>query len=278
MSSEGTETEEHRPKETKWIDAWIRWERTTDDDGDEASDGGDDNQTNGFETPDTTETYSFRYTHPDDTDQRIDIELDGYKSESEQIWNSTGLTLWRSSRFLCEYMLEHPDLLRNKRILELGSGLGLCGILAHRMVAPLDDDKGSDGASVVLTDGDTDVLPKLRQNLKDNQSSTGKVSVHQLLWGKDSGENFLKHHGPLFDVILGADLVYSPRVIAPLWETVGALLGPESIFIMAYCSRRNDGGSTSIDEVLETGNKAGFSHECVDHTEDIYVHVFRRLS
>ena len=42
-------------------------------------------------------------------------------------------------------------------------------------------------ALVVLTDGDIKFLPKLQQHLKDNRSPAVKVSVCQLLWGKETG-------------------------------------------------------------------------------------------
>ena len=129
-------------KETPWIDAWIRWERDskaqvddsniTDDDA-----NNDDGALSSAETVAPTETFSFRYSVPVDSDnnddatssnsrdeqdvvETIDMELRGFPSESEQIWNSTGLTLWGSSRVLCDYLVEHPYLLRQpKRILEV---------------------------------------------------------------------------------------------------------------------------------------------------------------
>ena len=58
----------------------------------------------------------------------IKVEIKGFHDDSEQTWNSTGLTLWRSSHYLCQYLLseEYKTLQKDNhiRVLELGSGLG----------------------------------------------------------------------------------------------------------------------------------------------------------
>jgi len=325
-------------KETKWIDAWIRWDKN-----DDYTDGDEDDDEEEDDVPHPTETFSFSFLNPSynsatiptaaDT-KFIDIELHGYKSESEQIWNSTGLTLWRSAEHLCEYVANHSSILQpNKRVLELGSGLGLCGIFAHQLMlrnhgetsSNIDQDVKNDEAlssCIFLTDGDTDVLSQLRANVNHNHQSasnsrtlprshdsdnkgdnyaTASLSCHQLLWGRDNANEFVKRHcliggedcdnvetsatnkslppSCLFDVILGADLVYAPRVIQPLFETVKVLLKPSNgIFLFAYCSRRQ--GSTSLDLVLETATKFEFTYECVNKDDDddgISIYIFRPL-
>jgi hypothetical protein len=93
-----------------------------------------------FKDPDPHETFNFQFessafSNNEDTDI-IDITLDGHKSESDEIWKSTGLTLWKASEYLCNYIVKHKNdenldlgLLNSKsnqrkRILELGAGLG----------------------------------------------------------------------------------------------------------------------------------------------------------
>ena len=108
-------------EETPWIDAWVRWEMgskeiysTTNEDDSTAS------------LPPPTDTFSFRYSRSDHgisrrgEDDAIELELRGFGSDTEQIWNSTGLTLWRSSRHLCEHLLQHANELESvDRILEV---------------------------------------------------------------------------------------------------------------------------------------------------------------
>lgn len=110
--------------ETVWIDAWIRWDRNS-----------KETYTNGNEEEDVeeaakappTDTFRFRYTTSPsrrkiqrDLEEIIELELKGFDADSEQIWNSTGLTIWRSSEQLCEVLLHREDLgSRHLRILEV---------------------------------------------------------------------------------------------------------------------------------------------------------------
>ena len=104
-------------KETKWIDAWIRWPRAEDYDSNEEDDEEDEEQQK--TSNESRETFSLSFPIEDST---INVELRGYQFESEQIWNSTGLTLWRSANHLCEYLVEQhsSDWFSNsRRILEV---------------------------------------------------------------------------------------------------------------------------------------------------------------
>ncbi len=126
-----------------------------------------------FGDPDPYETFSFSFTvnenqnqnentdedvnrHQydgrEDGDERkhkhkreISITLKGFKHEHERIFDSTGLTLWRASKLLCDFMCSNVHYVEKKSVLELGAGLGLCGLLAYHLNA----------SSVVMTDGDT---------------------------------------------------------------------------------------------------------------------------
>ncbi len=276
--------------ERTWIDAWIRWDRNSkdiivDDDDDEE------------ERVPPTKEFSFDYKLQD---WKLTLALKGFPSESEQIWNSTGLTLWPSSHYLCEYLLEHHQQLlplaidNTIRVVELGSGLGRCGLLLHHLMTRVDDVK----SRIYMTDGDTDTLAQLRDNVNDNtQSNQGNdhmVSCHQLLWGKDSTSAFSNHHLAKTEkendhhtvhLVLGSDLVYSPRVIGPLFETVSILLKNDkqdptttkpTTFLMAHSDRR-EGSSVTLKMVLEGSQITGLEYEILQtiEREGIYIIAFR---
>ena len=277
-----TKSQAHTALESPWIDAWVRWERNsmeTYNDDDQEHDDDEHEQ----ELPPPTETYTFTYPNPKSSESAdsITIELRGFDSDSEQIWNSTGLTVWKSSHHLCNYLVEHSRMLENnKRILELGSGLGRCGILAHKLVR-----KANADCDVYLTDGDTDTLTQLRDNKKHNvdsddiKSSASEVFCHQLIWGRETAQNFLSHRASnrAFDIMFGSDLIYVQSVIVPLFETVETLLShkADSIFIMAHSNRRK-GNEVDVDMVLDAADKAGLRYEVAEQVDDISVFVFRR--
>lgn len=244
-------------KETKWYDAWIRWERGSKETYNEESDDDDDE-----DPPIPTDTYSFAYDN-----NTIHIDLKGFPAESEAIWSSTGLTIWRSSEYLCDYLVENKEELftQNSSVLELGSGLGKSGILAHFLA----QDKN---CNILLTDGDTDTLSQLRDNVRLNllgeKIKNKNTSCHQLLWGKDTAKDFQKkHHHGSFHLIMGSDLVYVPNVIEPLFETVQALLALDGIFVMAHCSRRQ-GNEVTLDMVLNAADRSGFHHHLIKEEDD----------
>ncbi|KAL9178351.1 hypothetical protein ACHAXT_001779 [Thalassiosira profunda] len=266
--------------ETPWVDAWVRWERHSmevydDGERDEADDGED-------ELPPPTESYDFAYTVPpvgnEQEAREIRLHLKGYHDDSEQTWNSTGLTLWRSSHHLCHYLVsEEVTTLRDAsnpelRILEVGSGLGRCGLLAHLL--------SHETATTILTDGDTDALKQLRENVKHNSDKDDdRISCCQLLWGEDSAKAFLaRHNGRKFDRIIGSDLIYVNAVTRPLFETARVLLKEEedSKFLMAHCARR-EGNEVKLSTVLDVATEEGFGHEVLVEEDDISVFCFRRL-
>jgi len=255
--------------EVRWTDDCIRWTEEEIKNNKNDDDDDDDGAVDIFKA-DPYDIFSFRFVRPNDTDEEslafIDIELRGYKADSDEIWQSTGLTLWKASEHLCHYMVKHyATLLQvdSPRILELGAGLGLVGIVAHHM-AP--------DSTVCLTDGDTDALVHLRQNVERNTENTDFVSCHQLLWGHETAAKFLeKQTGKAFDVILASDILYAKCVVEPLWETVRMVLSrPNGVFVMAFATRKV---AVTIDDFIKAAD--GFTYKCVDSKEGVFVYEFR---
>jgi predicted nicotinamide N-methyase len=217
--------------------------------------------------------------------QDIDIIIRGYKTTADEVWKSTGLTLWKASHYLCQYQIEHGhSLFRGKRVLELGAGLGLNGILAWKIMCSLAasyDDSIAEN-SVCITDGDSDALVHLRQNIQRNRSTPTEenenvhVSCHQLLWGASSSLSFLQQIAQhrKYHVILASDIIYAPSIIEPLWETVQTLMDQDGVFVMAFARRKVP---VSIDLVLQEAETHGFSYHLAkqDTEEGIWVYAFK---
>lgn len=224
----------------------------------------------------------------------INIQIRGYKTDAEQIWQSTGLTLWRASHYLCQYTVENSAMFVGKRVLELGAGLGLNGILAWRMMDVCGADSEDGRGEVCITDGDSDALVHLRDNIERNRPSITaptnddvdinntdrtKVSCHQLIWGKQSSLSFLQHHtnNQKYNLLLASDIIYAVCIIEPLWETVQTLLDEhDGVFVMAFARRKVP---VSIELVLESAVEKGFEYELAkeDLEEGIWVYLFRHV-
>ena len=167
---------------------------------------------------------------------------------------STGLALWLGSEKMCGYLTNHPELVSGKKVLELGAGVGLCGIIASHLNA----------SRVVLTDGDTSVLTNLRKNIEDNtvSSNTNSITSRQLIWGKNL-DQFEK-----IDVILAADCVYMNQSLGPLFKTVDHLLKSDGLLIYVnFCASQ-----APLKMVLDKAN----THGLIWTQPEEKVYLFRR--
>ncbi|KAH9109385.1 hypothetical protein LEN26_004177 [Aphanomyces euteiches] len=195
---------------------------------------------------------TFTYKFGDD----IAIHLNGLRRDIGQTLNSTGLTLWRAGDFLSDFMFRERELFADKRVLELGSGLGLCGILAHHL-----------GAKVLITDGDKESMVLLVENCKLNGLDTNKC-CQELLWG----ENLTPETQGTFDVLIGADIIYEKEYVQPLFVTASHFLArssPANVFYLAYTKR-----NVSIDYVLSCATNVGFTWKAPTTDEGIYEFTF----
>merc|ERR1712187_478887 len=111
---------------------------------------------------------------------------------------------------MCRYFTgQGRAKISNRSCLEFGSGLGLLSMVLSTAC----------GVRAVTTDINSDCLRVAEMNARMN-GATG-VKVARLAYGSENVVEFQAHHG-LFDVIVGADIVYSDRVIVPIFETVEA--------------------------------------------------------
>lgn len=98
---------------------------------------------------------------------------------------------WAGGIALARYVLDHPETVRGKRVLDLGAGSGLVGIAAMKAGA----------AAVTFSDADSAALLAARLNVELNE--IGPVSFAGDILGALPGE---------VDVILAGDAFYSARL------------------------------------------------------------------
>lgn len=101
-------------------------------------------------------------------------------------------------------------------MLELGSGVGLNGLLAGKYCS-----------SVILSDYHEVILDILKKNVK--YSECPETRVAKLEWGKDSIRSILKESGAHgIDVVIGADIIFWPASIQGLVSTLKVILHQSS--------------------------------------------------
>lgn len=127
--------------------------------------------------------------------------------------------------------------LAEKKVLEIGAGTGLPGIVAAKC-----------GADVLLSD--SCALPKTLQNIQDNCNLNGlahgtDVKVLGLSWGLLLNNIFSLE--PV-DLIIGSDCFYDPSVFEEIIVTISFLLdrNPSAKFLFTYQERSSDWSFESL--------------------------------
>jgi len=117
---------------------------------------------------------------------------------------------------LSEWILQQS--FSGKKVLELGAGTGLTGIVASKC-----------RADVLCTDGSESVISKIRSNFALNEVG-GKAEI--LWWGE---ENAILRE--TWDYILGADITYDDEICSSLAKTYALALRAGGIGILAATIR-----------------------------------------
>ena len=141
-----------------------------------------------------------------------------------------GFQLWPAAFAAADYAAEqhaqHRGCWRGKRVLELGAGCGLTGLVLASL-----------GAHVTLSDLPC-VLPLLEASCCANaalvDAGGGTVRAAPLPWGDVAAAAAL---GRGWDVLLCADVVYRRDLFSPLCASLQALAGPGTVLLMAHLKR-----------------------------------------
>lgn len=133
--------------------------------------------------------------------------------------------------FIGVYGHAHAELVQGKRVLELGCGTGLAGIVAAAL-----------GASAVLTDT-AEIAAHAQTNIDCNTtvitSGHGSAQCAVLKWDALQDSSVLLEQ---YEVIMGADLVYADKDITPLADTLQVLRqhSPHVKLFLAHKDRNSD--------------------------------------
>ena len=128
----------------------------------------------------------------------------------------TGGIVWETAYLLLQYLLSSK--MKLGRTLEVGAG---CGLLGQVLAAASSTTK-----EVVMTEHDL-LIKDLMDNVERNEGlvksrRSTPVHVHGLDWENyerdTKGACHLQPHA--FDTIVGTDVVFTPKLVEPLWQTL----------------------------------------------------------
>ncbi|KAJ3683880.1 hypothetical protein LUZ60_014107 [Juncus effusus] len=174
----------------------------------------------------------------------------------------TGQLVWPGAVLMNNYLSNHAQILNDKDVIELGSGIGITGILCSRFCR-----------EVVLTDHNDEVLEIIQKNIElesstRNTSDSG-LATEKLEWGNEEHTaQILQKHPHGFGLILGADIyilftffflltfIFQHASVPPLFSTVKQLLQIKNSgckFILAYVSRAKTMDKLVVSEAERQG-------------------------
>lgn len=139
--------------------------------------------------------HTFRLKKVKNLDALVDQVTDELFAEDERLpyWAE----LWPSAIGLSHFLLRNPDLIKGKRVLELGVGLGLTSLVI-RSLQP---------GRLLLTDYETDALQLVKENFLLNEFPEPEIQL--LDWRQP-------HLQETFDRIVASDILYEERFFRPL--------------------------------------------------------------
>ncbi|GAB4855960.1 hypothetical protein Ancab_024599 [Ancistrocladus abbreviatus] len=154
----------------------------------------------------------------------------------------TGQLVWPGAMLLNDYLSKNAEMLRGCSVIELGSGVGITGMLCNRFCH-----------NVLLTDHNNEILNKnveLHTSSESSHCSTG-LTAEKLEWGNsDQIDGIMERYPKGFDLILGADIYILFTTVKQLLQIRGK---GHCKFILAYVSRAKTMDAMVISEANQHG-------------------------
>jgi len=141
-----------------------------------------------------------------------------YENEAEYISKfPLWIKIWEASIVLCEH-LNQSVIDTDAKILELGAGIGLTGMMLGAMEH-----------QVTITDYNEDALALLKKNVEHNKLKN--IQVKKLDW-------FQPDIDETYDIIFGSELIYKEDKIDPLLDLFRKCLKPNGVVFIAHDMKR----------------------------------------
>jgi methyltransferase-like protein 23 len=158
-----------------------------------------------------------------------------------------GLLLWESAVALAHELEQRPQLVAGRRVLELGAGVGLPGLVARRL-----------GAHVYQTDKAEEALRVAARNEREN----GLSGIERFLadWTKWT-------HSDHYDVIIGADILYETKMQSALASIVRRSIAPHGTVLVADPGRPQ--AIAFLSKLEDKGARFGVTVRCVPPTSPL---------
>ncbi|KAI8782624.1 protein N-lysine methyltransferase METTL21A [Biomphalaria glabrata] len=180
----------------------------------------------------------------------------------EQNWQGVGVAavVWDSAVVLGEYLQDHRHLIQGKKVLELGAGTGLAGMVAAAL-----------GADVIVTERES-AMPHLTSTVLANSPNRKhwKIKASVLDWTQPI---HYKTYSDV-DVVLGADIIYIEETFNDLLKVLMSLTHNRIVQVLLSCKIRYDRDRNFL-KMMEEHFSINEIYE--DHSRHIKILSLQRL-
>ena len=154
---------------------------------------------------DDVRNVAVKIVRPRDEDEVVDYYVSTGALASDPYW----AILWPSARAVSRYIARAPALVRERTVCDLGSGLGLAGLVACACGAK----------RVALYDRERLALECALLSIEANGFGD-RVSVEEFDW------NGVRNAQEKFDTLLACDVLYEAQAVSPVAQLVPRLVKP----------------------------------------------------
>ena len=180
------------------------------------------------------------------------------RDSDSAVHGDTGCAVWDSAVFFVRFLETHPQYIRGKHVLELGAGLGLCGIACAHL-----------GASKVTLSDLGYILPTSSANVIANQLEN-TVQVLELDWHYPATSELID-----VEVVIASDIIWLECLVAPL---VNVLADVNSRFPNACFLFANQRRSDSVWNAFKTLSSPIFQLEILDIDGNLEIYRIKPYS
>ncbi|XP_051117426.1 calmodulin-lysine N-methyltransferase [Andrographis paniculata] len=172
------------------------------------------------------------------------VDLHDFEVCNQYDIDNTGLVCqWPSEEILAYYSMSHLSSFRGKKIIELGSGYGLAGLVIAM---------ATEASEVVISDGNPQVVDYIQRNIDANSASFNGTTVKSMILHWDQHE--IADMVGTFDVIVASDCTFFKKFHKSLAQIIKHLLkenGPAKAIL--FNPKRGDSLDMFLAAVKDTG-------------------------
>jgi predicted nicotinamide N-methyase len=194
-----------------------------------------------------------------DLDEAIDLVCESLTAEeqkdpfAEDLCPYFGI-LWPAAEALAIFLNDHPELIKNKKVLELGCGLGFPSLVASHL-----------GAEVLATDYHPDVEEYFIRNCRHSSV----ISSYKRLNWRQSTESLDQ-----FDVVMGSDVLYESKHASEVAQGLIRFLRPGGKILLS------DPGRNYLQPFLTAMKNENFNEDSYlikVGDKEVFVFVFSKI-